>query len=101
MINLADTAAERPWPAFIPYCASKAAVVSLTRSFAKALAPRIRVNVIAPSLTNTPLAASLLSSEERAAAAAKRHPLNRVGDRAEVAGLVEFLIRSDSGFVTG
>ena len=47
-MSRADTAAERPWPGYIPYCASKAAVVNMTRGFAKALAPRIRVNAIAP-----------------------------------------------------
>jgi NAD(P)-dependent dehydrogenase (short-subunit alcohol dehydrogenase family) len=80
---------------------AKAAVEGLGRSLAAEWAPKIRVNVIAPSLTNTPLAASFLSSEERVAAAAKRHPLEMIGDPADVAELVEFLIGSGSRFVTG
>jgi 3-oxoacyl-[acyl-carrier protein] reductase len=80
---------------------AKAAVEGLARSLAAELAPAVRVNAVAPSLTDTPLASSLLSSEERAAAAAKRHPLNRVGDAGEVAELVEFLVSDASRFITG
>jgi NAD(P)-dependent dehydrogenase (short-subunit alcohol dehydrogenase family) len=48
IVNLADVSAERPWPTHIPYCASKAAVVNMTRGFARALAPSVRVNAVAP-----------------------------------------------------
>jgi NAD(P)-dependent dehydrogenase (short-subunit alcohol dehydrogenase family) len=101
VVFFSTVAVQTGMPFHASIASAKGAVEGLARSLAAELAPRIRVNVIAPSLTNTPLAASLLSSEERAAAASKRHPLNRVGDPAEVAAMVEFLIGSDSGFVTG
>jgi 3-oxoacyl-[acyl-carrier protein] reductase len=94
-------AARRGMPFLARFGADKAAVEGLARSLAAELAPAVRVNAVAPSLTDTPLAASLLSSEERAAAAAKRHPLNRVGDAGEVAELVEFLVSDASRFITG
>ena len=89
----------------LPYHASiasaKGAVEGLSRSLAAELAPRIRVNCIAPSLTATPLADSLLSTDEKRKVAGKRHPLDRVGDPAEIAGLVAFLLGEDSRFMTG
>ena len=81
--------------------AAKGAIEGLTRSLAAELAPTIRVNCIAPSLTDTPLAASLLNTEEKKQASAKRHALNRLGDPKEIAGLVRFLLGGDSRFMTG
>ena len=81
--------------------AAKGAVEGLTRSLAAELAPRIRVNCIAPSLTETPLAGSLVNSDEKKASSAKRHPLNRIGDPKEIAELVKFLLGSQSMFMTG
>lgn len=81
--------------------AAKGAVEAFARSLAAELAPRIRVNVIAPSLTNTPLAGALLSSEDRVEASKKRHPLQRIGDPSEVADTVSFLLGPSSGFITG
>ena len=80
---------------------AKAAVEGLGRSLAAEWAPKVRVNVIAPSLTDTPLAAPILSSDERREAAGKRHPLHRVGDASEVASMVKFLIEDSSAFITG
>ena len=59
--------------------ASKGAIEGLTKALSAELAPSIRVNCIAPSLTDTPLAASLLNSEQKMEANAQRHPLKRVG----------------------
>ncbi len=82
--------------------ASKAAVEGLAKSLAAELASaKIRVNVIAPSLTDTPLAANLLNSEEKKEAAGKRHPLQRVGTAEEMAQLVSFLLSDNSSWITG
>ncbi len=80
---------------------AKAAVEGLTRSLAAEFAPRIRVNAIAPSLTDTPLAESLLSSEERQKASAERHPLKRIGSPQEIAGLACHLLSDEGSWITG
>jgi 3-oxoacyl-[acyl-carrier protein] reductase len=81
--------------------AAKAAVEGLALSLAAELAPKIRVNVIAPSLTHTPLAGTLLNSEVKKETAAKRHPLQQIGDPEDVAQLVAFLLSDASKFFTG
>jgi len=80
---------------------AKAAVEGLTRSLAAEFAPRIRVNAISPSLTDTPLAASLLSSEDRQKASAERHPLKRVGSPQEIAALAQHLLSHEGSWITG
>lgn len=81
--------------------AAKGAVEGLTRSLAAELAPKVRVNAIAPSLTDTPLASSLLSTEDKRKSSDDRHPLKRVGDPNEMAELVTFLLSEKSDFITG
>lgn len=81
--------------------ASKGAVEGLTRALAAELAPSIRVNCIAPSLTDTPLAERLLSNDSKRAAMAERHPLKRFGSVDDVAALAEFLLSDDAGWITG
>ena len=81
---------------------AKGAVEGLARSLAAELAVnRIRVNVVAPSLTDTPLAKNLLSSDEKREASNKRHPLGRVGTPHDVAAAAAFLLSDDSSWVTG
>lgn len=81
--------------------AAKGAVEGLTRSLAAELAPKIRVNAIAPSLTDTPLANSLLNSDAKREASAKRHPLQQVGDPVDIAQLAVFLLSPAGKFFTG
>ena len=85
----------------VPVAAAKGALEGMARSLAAEFAPSIRVNVIAPSLTDTPLAGNLLSTDDKKEAAAKRHPLNRVGDPEDVAQLVSFLMSDASKFMSG
>lgn len=80
---------------------SKGALEGLARALAAEWAPTIRVNVIAPSLTDTPLAEKLLSSEEKRTAAASRNPLKKVGMPSELAEAVSFLINPSSAWITG
>jgi NAD(P)-dependent dehydrogenase (short-subunit alcohol dehydrogenase family) len=80
---------------------AKAAVEGLTRSLAAEFAPRIRFNAIAPSLTDTPLARNLLSSEEKRQASADRHPLKRIGTPQEIAGLAVHLLSDAAAWLTG
>ena len=81
---------------------AKAAVEGLTRALAaEYAASNVRVNCIAPSLTNTPLAAALLSSPEKVEAGGKRHPLQRIGQPEDLAYTASFLLSDHSSFVTG
>ena len=80
---------------------AKAAVEGLTRSLAAEFAPRIRVNAIAPSLTDTPLAQHLLSSEEKRQASAERHPLKRIGSPQNIAQLAAYLLSDSGSWITG
>ncbi|MEL7145300.1 MAG: SDR family oxidoreductase [Bacteroidota bacterium] len=80
---------------------AKGAVEGLARSLAAEFAPSIRVNCIAPSVVDTPLASRILSSDDRKEASAKRHPLERVGDAGDIAAMAEFLLSDQSGWMTG
>ncbi len=81
--------------------AAKGAVEGLMLSLAAELAPKIRVNAIAPSLTDTPLAGALLNSDAKKEASAKRHPLQQVGNPDDLAELAAFLLSDASKFMTG
>jgi len=81
--------------------ASKGAIEGLTRSLAAELAPKIRVNAIAPSLTDTPLASKLLGSDEKKQANAERHPLKKIGTSENMAEVVEFLLSEKSQWMSG
>ena len=82
--------------------AAKAGVEGLGKSLAAELASQqIRVNVIAPSLTQTSLAQALLNTPEKIEASAKRHPINRIGQPEDMASLAHFLITDQASWITG
>lgn len=89
----------------LPFHASvamaKGALEGLTRALAAELAPKIRVNCIAPSLTNTPLAERLLGSPEKEEAGRNRNPMKKIGSPDDIANALLFLLNDASGWVTG
>ncbi len=95
IINLVDIAAERPFTGYLPYSASKAGLVALTRGLARALAPQVRVCGIAPGAVLWPED----YPEEQKAALVEKTPLRRAGTAEDVAAAVVFL--AESPFVTG
>jgi NAD(P)-dependent dehydrogenase (short-subunit alcohol dehydrogenase family) len=101
IVLFSTVAVAQGMPFHASIAAAKGALEGLAKSLAAELAPSIRVNVIAPSLTDTPLAAPLLNSDAKREAAAKRHPLQRVGSAEEVAELVSFLLSDASKSMSG
>lgn len=99
LFSTVAVAAGMPFHASV--AAAKAAVEGLGRSLAAELAPKIRVNMVAPSLTDTPLASNLLSNDAKREASGKRHPLQAVGDPEDVAELVALLLSGRTKFMTG
>jgi NAD(P)-dependent dehydrogenase (short-subunit alcohol dehydrogenase family) len=80
---------------------AKGAVEGLTKALAAELAPGIRVNCIAPSLTNTPLGEKFINSPEKLEASQKRNPLKKVGEATDLANTIEFLLSEKSSWITG
>lgn len=80
---------------------AKGAVSALTRALAAELAPKVRVNAIAPSLTETPLTEGMLSNEKMVEAIANMHALPRLGQPEDMADLAAFLMSEKSGWITG
>ncbi|MCI3937259.1 SDR family oxidoreductase [Chryseobacterium aahli] len=102
VVLFSSVAAKLGMPFHASISASKSAVEGLTKSLAAELsAQKIRVNAIAPSLTDTHLASQLLSTPEKREASGKRHPLQRVGNADEIAKMVEFLLSENSSWITG
>jgi 3-oxoacyl-[acyl-carrier protein] reductase len=101
IINLTSGAAFRGSPRGVHYCASKGGVLSMTRQMALELAPhRIRVNAIAPGLTDTAQPRYGMGEEELAAAG-HALPLGRMAEPEEIARAAVFLASEDAGFITG
>jgi NAD(P)-dependent dehydrogenase (short-subunit alcohol dehydrogenase family) len=80
---------------------AKGAVNGLTRALAAELAPKIRVNAIAPSLTKTPLAKSILSNEALEKAITELHPLDKLGTSNDIANLAVYLLSEQASWVSG
>jgi NAD(P)-dependent dehydrogenase (short-subunit alcohol dehydrogenase family) len=96
IVNLADIAAERAWPNYLPYCVSKAGVVTMTRVLARALAPAIQVNAVAPGAILFPND----WDEARRAQLLARIPMQRAGDPGDIARTVLFLLEGPD-YITG
>lgn len=101
VVLFSTVAVAQGMPFHASIAAAKGAVEGLTRSLAAEWAPSIRVNCIAPSLTDTPLVASLLSSDERREKSAQRHPLKKVGKATDIAQLACFLLSEKSAWTSG
>jgi NAD(P)-dependent dehydrogenase (short-subunit alcohol dehydrogenase family) len=80
---------------------SKGAIEGLTRSLAAEFSPQIRVNAVAPSITETPLASKLLNTDEKKARNMENHPLKRIGTPHDIASATAFLLSDDSNWMTG
>lgn len=101
VVLFSTVAVVRGMPFHASVAASKGAVEGLTKSLAAEWSPNVRVNCIAPSLTDTPLAGRLLSTPEKREASAQRHPLKRVGSPDEIAALAHFLLSENGSWMTG
>lgn len=95
IINIVDVAAERPWPQYLPYCASKAGLVNVTKGLAKALAPTVQVNGIAPGTMLPPPASDVYNED----LAIERSLLKRMGRPEDIGQAAVYLASAD--FVTG
>ena len=100
-LGFSTVAVAQGMPMHASISAAKGAVEGLAKGLAAKWAPAIRVNVIAPSLTDTPLAGALLNSDLKKEAAAKRHPLQQVGRSEDMAALVTHLLSGHARFMTG
>jgi NAD(P)-dependent dehydrogenase (short-subunit alcohol dehydrogenase family) len=81
--------------------AAKGAIEGFAKSLAAEYAPSLRVNVIAPSLTDTPLAEKLLSNDSKKEKMSERHPLKRVGNAKDIANAATFLLSDENSWITG
>jgi len=101
VVLFSSVAARQGFAAHASIGMAKGAVAGLTLSLAAELAPKVRVNAVAPSLTRTPLGDSIVPSDQMAAALAKLHPLQRLGTAEDSAALAAFLLSPDAGWMTG
>ena len=100
IVLFSSVAVQTGMPFHSSIAASKGALEGLTRSLAAELAPKISVNAIAPSITNTPLADKFLNNEAKMERAIDRHPLKKIGSPKELANTAIFLLKNSS-WITG
>ncbi len=101
VVLFSSVAARKGFANHAAISAAKAAVEGLTVALAAELAPQVRVNCIAPSLTKTQLAEPLTRSPQMAEAIARQHPIPRLGEAEDAAALADFLLSDAAGWITG
>ncbi len=101
IVLFSSVAASMGMPFHTSVAAAKGAIEGFAKALAAEYAPKIRVNVIAPSLTDTPLAEKFLSNEEKREKSALRHPLKRVGTSEDMAQMAGFLLGDKSSWISG
>jgi len=101
VVLISSVAATTGMPFHASVASVKAALEGFARSLAAEWAPKIRVNVVAPSLTLTPMAEKLTNTPEKIEAGAQRHPLKRLGNPSDLAHAISFLLGDDSAWMTG
>jgi 3-oxoacyl-[acyl-carrier protein] reductase len=101
IVLFSSVAASMGMPFHTSVAAAKGAIEGFAKALAAEYAPKIRVNVIAPSLTDTPLADKFLSTEEKREKSAQRHPLKRVGTSDDMAQMASFLLSEKSSWISG
>jgi 3-oxoacyl-[acyl-carrier protein] reductase len=101
VVLFSTVAVQKGMPFHASIAASKGALEGVTRSLAAEWAPQIRVNAIAPSLLDTPLAAKLTSNAKIREQSVEKHPLKRLGTAEDVASAASYLLSSESSWMTG
>ncbi len=101
IVLFSTVAVQTGFPFHTQVSASKGAIEGLTRALAAEFAPKIRVNCIAPSLTDTPLASSLLNTDQKREANALRHPMKKTGTPENIADMAEFLLSKKGSWISG
>jgi len=101
MVFFSTVAVGTGMPFHTSVSAAKGAIEGFTKSLAAEYAPKLRVNCIAPSLVDTPLAGRLLNNDKKRDLMSERHPLKRVGQAEDIANLAVFLLSDKSTWVTG
>jgi len=101
ILLFSTVAVQKGMPFHSSIAGAKGAVEGLTRALAAELAPSIRVNCVAPSLTDTPLAEKLLRNEKQREGAEQRHPLKAIGEAKDIAHMANFLISDKARWMSG
>ena len=100
-VFFSTVAVEQGMPFHSSIAMAKGAIEGLTKSLAAEYAPKVRFNCISPSLVETPLSEKITGNEKMKESSANRHPLKRIGKAADIASAVNFLLSSDSSWITG
>ena len=101
LVFFSTVAAQVGMPFHTSVAAAKGAIEGYAKAMAAEYAPKLRINVVAPSLVDTPLATRLLNNDRKRDHMAERHPLKRVGEPEDIANIAVFLLSDKSSWITG